>query len=77
MLGEVGLRFGGYSAGANMPGYGDGCKQESEKAKDRDGKENIHAPVRRITSAWGSCILFDQWCRFGWILQAGSMIPEW
>jgi hypothetical protein len=47
-----------------MPGYGDGRKQESEKGEDRDGKEDIHASVRRITRAWGSCILFDQPCRF-------------
>ena len=70
MVGKVGLRRVGYSAGAHMPRYGDGRKQESEKAEDRDGKEDIHAPVRRITSAGGSRILFDQCCR----LQAESMI---
>ena len=64
MLGKVGLRCGGCSASAHVPGYGDGRKQESEKAEDRDGKEDIHASVGRITSAWGSCILFDHPCRF-------------
>ena len=59
MLGKVGLRCGGYAAGAQMLAHGDGREQEREKAKDRDGKENVHATVRRITSAWGSCILFE------------------
>jgi hypothetical protein len=68
MLGKVVLRFVRYSAGAHMPGYGDGRKQESDKAEDRNGNEDIHTPVRRITSAWGSCILFDQRGEFGpWI----------
>ena len=62
MLGEIGLRLVAYPAGAHMPGDGDRRTQESEKAEDRDGKEDIHASVRRITSAWGSCILFAQRC---------------
>jgi len=76
MLGEVGLPLVGYPADAHMAGYGDGRKQESEKAEDRDGKEDIHASVRRITRAWGSCILFDSRVDLALDMQAVSMIPE-
>jgi hypothetical protein len=51
MLGEVGLRFCGYPSGANMPGGGGGCEQESKEAQNRDGEENVHTSTRRITSA--------------------------
>jgi hypothetical protein len=45
MLGKVGSQSSGYSASAYVPGYGDGHEQESEKAEDRDCKEDIHASV--------------------------------
>jgi hypothetical protein len=41
-----------------MPNDGDRRKQESEK--NRDGKKNKHASVRRITRGKGSCTFFDQ-----------------
>jgi len=55
MMGEVCLRCCGSTARDHMPGNGDRRKQESEKAKDRDGKEDMHASVRRITRGTGSC----------------------
>jgi hypothetical protein len=75
MLGKVGLRVCGYPAGAHTPDDGDGRNQESETTEDRDGKEDIHAPVRRITSALDSCILFDERCvNLVLDMQARSMI---
>jgi hypothetical protein len=42
VLGEILLRMGGWPASAYVPGDGDGRERESEKAEDRDGKEDIH-----------------------------------
>jgi hypothetical protein len=60
MLGKVWLRAGGYAAGAYMPGDGDGRKHESQKAEHRDGKEDIHNVIRRITR----CMDFVQFIQF-------------
>jgi hypothetical protein len=49
MMGKVGPLSGGYSAEAHMPGDGERREQKSRQAKDCDGKEDMHALVRRIT----------------------------
>src|SRR3982074_3763948 len=61
MQGKVGFRAGGYPAGRHTPSDGDGREHEREEAKDRDGKEDIHAPVRRITR----CMRFVHFIRLG------------
>ena len=53
IFGEVGLPTGRYPAAALMPSDGDGREHQSEKAENRDRKEDIHVPVRRITRCMG------------------------
>jgi hypothetical protein len=72
MMGKVGPLSGGYSAEAHMPGDGERREQKSRQEKDRDGKEDMHALVRRITRGNGSCTLFDQ-PSFGEILLADRL----
>jgi hypothetical protein len=43
MMSKVGLPSGGYRAVAHVEGDGGGRKHKGEKAKDRYGKEDIHA----------------------------------
>jgi hypothetical protein len=44
MLDKVPSPMSRCSAGAHMPGDGEGPEREHEKAENRDGKEDIHAP---------------------------------
>ena len=60
MLCKIWLRACGYAASADMQGDGDGRKHESEKAEHRDGKEDIHNVIRRITR----CMDFVQFIQF-------------
>jgi hypothetical protein len=53
LLGEVGLRMSRPPAGAHAPCDGREREHESEKAESRDGKESMHAYLRRITRCMG------------------------
>jgi hypothetical protein len=53
MLSEVELQMSRCPAGTHVSGDGDGREHESEKAEGRDGKENMHACLRRITRCMG------------------------
>jgi hypothetical protein len=60
-----------------MPNDGDGREHESEKAENRDGKEDVHSASKKDIKVHGVRAHYSmKRCRFGWMLQAGSMIPE-
>jgi hypothetical protein len=53
VVGKVVLRLLGCSAGANAPRDCDGRERESDKAKRRDGKEDIHACLEKDNKVRG------------------------
>jgi hypothetical protein len=53
ILGEVVLRRSRCSAGARAPCDGDGREHESEKAERRDGKESMHAYLKKDNKVHG------------------------
>ena len=59
-----------------MTSDGNGCEHESDKAENRNGKEDIHEPVRRITRCMGFVHLIRSAVSIWLDTAAGMIVPE-
>ena len=71
MVGKVVLRMSGCSVGANVARNCDDGEHENDKAKSRDGKEDIHACLEKNTRCAGFLQLIRSSGDIDWIFREG------